>query len=214
MIRVLLADDHELVRTGIKHILSAEPDIEVVAEVNRGEDALRYVRESEVDVILMDLNMPGIGGIEATRRLSQSKPKIRIIVLTVFSDKPYPNQLFEAGARGYLTKGSNADELVAAIRAVFKGERYVSAEVAQRMVVSALPGGDGSPLEQLSARELQVLQMIAEGRGIQDISAQLCLSPKTVSTYRHRVFEKLGVANDVEMTRLALRYGIISELPA
>ncbi len=214
MIKVLLADDHELVRTGIKHILEQESDIQVVAEVNRGEDAIRYVKDNEVDVVLMDLNMPGIGGIEATRRLTQSKPKVRIIVLTVYRDKPYPNQLFEAGARGYLTKGSNASELVLALRAVHAGERYVSAEVAQHMVVSALPGGDDSPLDQLSSRELQVLQMIAEGRGVQEISAHLCLSPKTVSTYRHRVFTKLGVANDVEMTRFALRYGIIKEMPS
>ena len=212
MIKVILIDDHELVRTGIRHILESVADIEVVGEGETGEDALKLTKKYKPDVLLMDLNMPGIGGIEATRRLMQTKPGVQIIVLTVHAEKPYPTQLFKVGAMGYMTKGCSAKELLSAIRTVSKGERYLSTEVAKNLAMSLLPGAEDVPFDHLSHREMQVLLMIAEGENLANISDKLCISPKTVSTYRHRLFEKLDVSNDVELTHLAIKNGLLEDI--
>jgi two-component system invasion response regulator UvrY len=209
VIDVLLVDDHELVRTGIKRLLEDEPGIEVVGEAECGEDALRLVRSSPPDVILMDVSMPGIGGLETTRKLLQIDPGLKVIVVTVHDDEPYPTRLLQAGALGYLTKRCGVGEIVAAIKTVHAGQRYVSSRVARSLALQMLPGSDGSPFDNLSQREMQVMLMVTQGQGIQEISDRLCLSPKTVSTYRYRLFEKLGVHNDVELTHLAMRYGMI-----
>ena len=209
MIRVLIVDDHELVRTGIKRILEDTRDIRVVAEASTGEEALGLVREHQPDVVLMDVNMPGIGGLEATRKLIQSHPELRVIVVTIHVDEPYPTRLLEAGASGYLTKGCAVDEIVDAIQVVHRGERYIGADIARQLALSMLPGGKRSPFDKLSQREMQVMLMVTQGRSIQDISDRLSLSPKTVSTYRYRLYEKLGVDNDVELTHLAMRHGMI-----
>lgn len=211
MIRALLVDDHELVRTGFRRILEAAPDIDVVGEAATGEDAITQVRAAEPDVVLMDLNMPGIGGIEATRRICASHPKVRVIAVTVHCDTPFPTQLHEAGALGYLTKGCPAEEMLQAVRTVAKGKPYMSREVSQKIALAQMSGANaGSPFEQLAAREIQVLMLIIEGRTTQEISDALRLSPKTVSTYRCRLHEKLGVETDVELTHLAIRYGLIA----
>lgn len=209
MIRVLLVDDHELVRTGIKRILDDTRGISVIAEASTGEEAIRQVREHKPDVVLMDVNMPGIGGLEATRKIIQSYPDLRVIVVTIHVDEPYPTRLLEAGASGYLTKGCAVDEIVTAIRVVHQGERYIGADIARQLALSMLPGGERSPFDKLSQREMQVMLMVTQGHNIQDISDKLCLSPKTVSTYRYRLYEKLGVDNDVELTHLAMRHGMI-----
>lgn len=209
MIRVLIVDDHELVRTGIKRILEDTRDIRVIAEASTGEDALLQVRTHQPDVVLMDVNMPGIGGLEATRKIIQSHPGLRVIVVTIHVDEPYPTRLLEAGASGYLTKGCAVDEIVDAIQAVHRGERYIGADIARQLALSMLPGGERSPFDKLSQREMQVMLMVTQGHSIQDISDRLCLSPKTVSTYRYRLYEKLGVDNDVELTHLAMRHGMI-----
>jgi two-component system invasion response regulator UvrY len=209
MIRVLIVDDHELVRTGIKRILEDTRDIRVVAEASTGEEALGLVREHRPDVVLMDVNMPGIGGLEATRKLIQSHPELRVIVVTIHVDEPYPTRLLEAGASGYLTKGCAVDEIVDAIQVVHRGERYIGADIARQLALSMLPGGERSPFDKLSQREMQVMLMVTQGHSIQDISDRLSLSPKTISTYRYRLYEKLGVDNDVELTHLAMRHGMI-----
>jgi two-component system invasion response regulator UvrY len=209
MIRVLIVDDHELVRTGIKRILEDTRDIRVIAEASTGEEALQQVREHRPDVVLMDVNMPGIGGLEATRKIIQSHPDLRVIVVTIHVDEPYPTRLLEAGASGYLTKGCAVDEIVDAIQMVHRGERYIGADIARQLALSMLPGGERSPFDKLSQREMQVMLMVTQGHNIQDISDRLCLSPKTVSTYRYRLYEKLGVDNDVELTHLAMRHGMI-----
>lgn len=209
MIDVMLVDDHELVRTGIKRLLEDAEDIQVVAEACSGEEAINLARKHRPDVVLMDVSMPGIGGLEATRKLLQSNPKIRVVAVTMHKDDVFPSRLLDAGAMGYLTKGSKVDEIVHAIREVVAGRRYISSDIAQTLALSLLPGGGKSPFDMLSQREMQVMIMLMQGHKINDISDKLCLSPKTVSTYRYRLFDKLGVQNDVELTRLAVRHGVI-----
>ncbi len=209
MIELLLVDDHELVRAGIRRILEDTPGIKVIGEASSGEEALKLVREKRPDIVIMDVNMPGIGGLECTRKLVQTDPKLKVIVVTVHVDEPYPTKLLEAGASGYLTKSCAVDEIVLAINTVCSGERYLSADVAQQLALNRLRGGNQSPLETLSQRELQIMLMVTRGQSIQDISDQLCLSPKTVSTYRYRLYEKLDVDNDVELTHLAMRHGML-----
>ncbi len=209
MINVLLVDDHELVRTGIKRLLDDVHDIKVMAEASSGEDAITMVRDNRPDVVLMDVSMPGIGGLEATRRLLTMDPELPVIIVTVHTDDPFPSRLLQAGAVGYLSKGTSVDEMVQAIQDVYEGKRYISPEIAQKLALSMLPGNDASPFDKLSQRELQVLYMLIQGDKVQTISDKLCLSPKTVSTYRSRLFDKLGVRNDAELTRLAMRYGML-----
>ncbi len=212
MISVLLVDDHKLMRTGIKFILDDTADIRVVGEASSGEEALERARVLKPNVILMDVSMPGIGGLEATRKLAMSLPDTHVIVLSAQTAEPFPMRLMEAGAAGYLTKDSAGDEIVTAIRRVLAGERYISAEIARQMALQAVnKNSGGSPFEQLSSREMQVMIMATGGHSVQEISDKLHLSPKTVSTYRSRLFQKLGVNNDVELTRLAMRYGVIEE---
>lgn len=209
MIKVFLVDDHELVRTGIRRLLDDTSGIKVVGEAETGEEAFVEVKKIKPDVVLMDVNMPGIGGLEATRKLLQVNPSLKIIVVTIHAVEPFPTRLLEAGASGYLTKDCGINEIVNAIRAVCEGERYISADIAQEIALNVMPGSPQSPFQTLSQREMQVMMMVTQGQNVQQISDKLCLSPKTISTYRHRLFEKLNVDNDVELTRLAIRHGMI-----
>jgi two-component system invasion response regulator UvrY len=209
MIRVLLVDDHRLVRTGLRRLLEDSTGISVVGEAETGEQGVQLARELKPDIILLDVNMPGIGGFEAAHKLLASDPRTRIIVLSAQALEPMPARLLEAGAAGYLTKACAADEVVTAVRRVHAGERYLSADVARGLAFGAVSGRSPGLLDNLSQRELQVMMMVGQGLSIQDISERLHLSPKTVSTYRYRLFEKLGVHNDVELTRLAIRHGLI-----
>jgi len=213
MIQVLLVDDHGLVRAGIRRLLEDASGIEVVGEAGSGEEAIDYVREHEPGVVIMDVNMPGIGGLEATRKLLHIHPGVKIIVVTVYVEEPFPTRLLEAGAAGYLTKSCAVDEIVSAIYAVQRGERYLSADVARQLALSILPGGRRSVFEKLTQREMQVMLMVTQGFRNQDISDRLCLSPTTISTYRYRLYDKLGVANDVELTHLAIRHGMLECRP-
>jgi len=207
-IRVLLVDHQELVRVGMQRLLDDMPQLSVVGEASRGEDAVQLSRTLKPDVVLMDVQVPGIGGLEATRRIARSRPGVAILVVTPQTDDLFPAQLLEAGASGYLTKHCSIEEIADAIRVVASGERYISADIARQMALSMLPGGEQSPFDRLSQRELQVMMMVAQGQNVHEISTHLCLSSKTVSTYRYRLFDKLGVDNDVELTRLAIRHGI------
>lgn len=212
MITIVLVDDHQLVRSGIRRLLDDAENIEVCGEASSGEEALKLVKQTRPDVVLMDVNMPGIGGLEATRKLLRVDENLRIIALTVHVDEPYPSRLMEAGALGYLTKGCDEAEIVAAIKTVYKGERYIGADIARQMALSGLAGVKKNPFDRLSQREVQVMMMITQGHKVQEISDVLCLSPKTVSTYRYRLYEKLGVDNDVELTHLAIRHDMIDQL--
>lgn len=209
MITVLLVDDHDLVRVGIRRLLTDVQGIKVVGEAKSGEEAVRIVRDLQPNVVLMDVKMPGIGGLEATRKLLRADPDVRVIAVTVYGDEPFPSRLLQAGAAGYLTKGASVDEMVHAIRTVHAGQRYISPEVAQQLALKHLSDNDASPFESLSERELQVMIMITNGMKVQVISDKLCLSPKTVNSYRYRLFEKLGVNSDVELTHLAMRHGLL-----
>ncbi len=211
MINVMLVDDHDLVRSGIKRILTDVGDIDVVAEADSGEQAVRQAREIKPDVILMDLSMPGIGGMEATRKITRSMPGAKIIAVTIHEDEPFPARLLEAGAVGYLTKGCDVREIIDAIKSVYLGKQYLTPGVAQKLALSLVNHRDKDPLEELTQRETQVMLMIVKGEPNKKISEKLCLSPKTTSTYRYRLFEKLGVINDVELTRFAIRHGLIKE---
>jgi two-component system invasion response regulator UvrY len=219
-IRVLLVDDHDVVRAGVKIMLARYKDILVVGEVNSGLKALELVRECHPDVILMDIKMPGdIGGLGATVKLTSSHPNIKIIILSSCEDDPFPGQLLSAGAMGYLHKRCSAQELAQAVRQVHSGSRYITPSVASHLIpegksTNANKGDRSSPFSKLSAREMTVATMMSNGQSIQEVAKKLCISSKTVNTYRYRSFEKLAVKNDIELTHLAIQYKIVDrEMP-
>ncbi|KJU79141.1 chemotaxis protein CheY [Ectopseudomonas oleovorans] len=184
--------------------------LQVVGEACTGEEALLKVRELKPDVVLMDVKMPGIGGLEATRKLMRSHPDIKVVAVTVCEEDPFPTRLLQAGAAGYLTKGAALDEMVQAIRLVFAGQRYIDPQIAQQLALKSFqPQNSGSPFDLLSEREIQIALMIANCHKVQNISDKLCLSPKTVNTYRYRIFEKLSITSDVELALLAVRHGMV-----
>ena len=208
-ITVLLVDDHDLVRAGIAKLLDEVKGIEVIGQARTGEEAVLVAREKHPQVVLMDVRMPGIGGLEATRKLLRLDPDVKVIALTVCEDEPFPSKLLQAGAAGYLTKGSGMEEMIHAIRAVHLGQRYISPEIAQLLALKHLSDDKASPFDSLSEREMQIMMMITAGQKVQDISDKLCLSPKTVNSYRYRLFDKLEVRSDVELTHMAVRHGIL-----
>lgn len=209
MINVLLVDDHELVRTGIRKILDEIKGIKVIGETETGEDAVQFCRKENPDVVLMDMNMPGIGGLEATKKIIRFAPDVKVIVLTVHSEDPFPTKVMQIGAAGYLTKAAGPDEMVNAIRAVNSGQRYITPDIAQQMALNQFKSADENPFNELSERELQIMWMITRGEKVPDISEQLTLSTKTINSYRYRMFDKLKVSNDVELTHLAIRHGML-----
>lgn len=207
--QVLVVDDHELVRQGIMHMLREVEGIEVLAGLASGEEAVAFVRNRPVDVVLMDLNMPGMGGLEATKKILRISPKSKVIIVTICEEDPFPSTLLAAGASGYLTKGAPLVEMIQAINAVHDGQRYISPTIAQHLALKSGAAQD-NPFETLSERELQIAMMIVQCQKVAQISEQLFLSPKTVNCYRYRVFEKLTIQSDVELTLLALRHGLIN----
>ena len=212
MINLLLADDHDLVRTGMRRLLEDVGDLSIIFEATSGEEAVSTCRDESINVVLMDINMPGMGGIEATKKILQRDDSIKIIVVTMNEDEVLAQTLLKLGAAGYLTKGCKITEMVHAIREVMANRRYITPEIAQQLALaSTKTEEDQSPFHELSERELQVMMMVLDGRKTNDISDSLCLSPKTVSTYRHRLFSKLQIKTDVELTRLAISHGIIQQ---
>ena len=210
MINVLVVDDHDLVRTGIRRMLADVAGVSGVGEAASGEEALLRVRELRPDLVLMDVKMPGIGGLEATRKIIRSHSDIKVIAVTACDEEPFPSRLLQAGAAGYLTKGAGLEEMIKAIRQVFAGQRYISADIAQQLALKPFqPQGDASPFDLLSEREMQIALMIAECQKVQSISDKLCLSPKTVNTYRYRIFEKLEITSDVELAMMAVRHRMV-----
>ncbi len=210
MIKLLIADDHDLVRTGIERILQDISDIKVISTAKDGEEAVKFSREHSPDVVLMDINMPGIGGIEATRKLLRHNPDTKVLIVTALKEEPFPSRLLKIGASGYITKDSGAEELTQAIRAVHTGMRYINPGIAQKLALQHLSNEQGeSTLDDLSDRELEVMLMITKGVKVAEIAETLHISPKTVNSYRYRLFEKLEINNDVEMTYLAIRHGMV-----
>jgi two-component system, NarL family, invasion response regulator UvrY len=209
LIKVLIVDDHALVRMGIRRLLDDLPDMSVVGEAENGDVALSLVKSENPDVVLLDMKMPGMDGWEVTRRLNKSHPRVKVIAVTAMCTNTLPSRILQLGAVGYLTKESGAEEMASAIRKVYKGERYLSAEVAQKIVINSLDDSKETMFDQLSEREMQVMMMITSGMTVQEITETLFLSSKTVNGYRYRIFEKLAVKNDVELTFLALKHHII-----
>ncbi|AZZ45485.1 two-component system response regulator UvrY [Pseudomonas sp. Choline-3u-10] len=213
LIRVLVVDDHDLVRTGISRMLADIDGLQVVGQAESGEVAIKKSRDLKPDVVLMDVKMPGIGGLEATRKLLRSNPDLKVIAVTICEEDPFPTRLLQAGAAGYLTKGAALDEMIQAIRMVFAGQRYISPQIAQQLALKSFqPKVNGSPFDLLSEREIQIALMIANCQKVQAISDKLCLSPKTVNTYRYRIYEKLSITSDVELALLAVRHGMVDTI--
>ena len=183
--------------------------LQVVGQAESGEESLIKARELKPDVVLMDVKMPGIGGLGATTKLLRSHPDIKVVVVTVCEEDPFPTRLLQAGAAGYLTKGAGLAEMVQAIRLVFAGQRYISPQIAQQLAIKSFQPVSDSPFDALSEREIQIALMIVGCQKVQSISDKLCLSPKTVNTYRYRIFEKLSISSDVELTLLAVRHGMV-----
>src|SRR5712671_5318273 len=208
-IRVLIADDHGVVAEGLKHLVDAQPDMAVIACVEDGREAVRMAGETRPDVVVMDLSMPELNGAEATRSIMQRDPKCRVIVLSMYAEREYVRRALKAGAVGYVVKRSAAKELVDAIRATHAGQRYLSSRVADVVIEDSAADGKDDRLAKLSAREREVLQLIAEGRTGAEIAERLTLSQKTVETYRARLIEKLGIRDVPGLVRFAIQSGLV-----
>jgi len=183
--------------------------VRIVGEADCGEDGVQLAQQLQPDVILMDVSMPGIGGVEACRRILQRDPAQKIIVLTIHNEQTFPKRMLEIGARGYLTKECGVDEMLLAIKQVYGGSAYIAPSIAQQLALSLLPGNQHNPIDRLSRREFQVMLMISHGLTNAAISEKLCLSPKTVSTYRLRLLEKLGAQNEVDLVKIAVEQGMV-----
>ncbi|MGQ0546264.1 MAG: response regulator [Betaproteobacteria bacterium] len=210
MIRILIADDHGVVAEGLKHLIEAQADMQVVAIAADGREAVRAARELRPDVVLMDLSMPELNGADAARAILERDAKCRVIVLSMYSEREYVRRALKAGAAGYVVKRSAAKEVVEAIRAVSGGGRYLSPRVADVAIDDSAGESSGDPLSRLSAREREVLQLLAEGRTGAEIAQRLSLSQKTVETYRARLVEKLGIRDVAGLVRFAIQRGLVS----
>jgi two-component system, NarL family, response regulator NreC len=211
--RILLADDHQITRSGLRALLEQQPDMAVVGEADNGRLAVRMAAELKPDVIVMDINMPELNGIEATRQIRTELPHTKIIALSMHSDKRYVAGMLKAGVSGYLLKNCAFDELVTAINSVVRHQSYLSPAIADTVMkdyASILEGLDPSPASQLSSREREVLQLIAEGSSTRDISERIHVSVKTVETHRQQIMRKLSVRSVAELTKIALREGLTS----
>jgi len=208
VIKVVLIDDHELVRTGFRMILQQQPDMQISGEAGTAEEGLRLIRAKAPDIALVDVHMPGMSGIELTERVSRSKLATHIIIVTVVDDARFPKRLLDAGALGYLTKGCTSEELLDAVRQVASGRRYLAPAVAQQLALATLDG-EGSPFDALSSRELEVAMMLVRGKALTMIGEQLNLSPKTVSTYKQRLMEKLQVDHVISLAHLMTIHGLL-----
>jgi DNA-binding NarL/FixJ family response regulator len=206
MIRVVVADDHTILREGLKQLLLAAGDIDIVGEAGDGHDVMKLVRTVEFDVLLLDMSMPGKSGTELIRQVKAERPRLRVLVLSMHEEQQYAVRAIKAGASGYLTKESASAQIVTAIRKVAAGGAFISAEEAEQLALSSMPHAEGPPHATLSDREYQVFQRLAAGVSVSDIATELNLSGKTVSTHKARLMEKLGVSNPAELIRYALRH--------
>ena len=211
-IKTLVADHHSLFRAGLVALLSDVEGIEVVGEAEDGEQAVELTQRLSPHVATLEIALPGIGGLEATRRIRKFHARTRVVMITGAWEAPYPAQSMRAGARGFVTKRGTVEEVVLAIKRAFIGRRFVSADVAERLAFQSFDTAGRSPFDQLSGRELQITLMVVNCQRVQDISTNLQLSPKTINSYRYRIFEKVGVTSDVELAMLAIKYGMVNPL--
>lgn len=212
MIRTIVADNHRLFRAGVIRLLSDVKAIEVIGEADDGEEAVEMTHKLNPHVVSLEIAMPGIGGLEAARRIVKSESRAQVVMLTGAWDAPYPSQALRAGACGFVTKRGAPEEVALAIKRAFAGKRFVSADIAQRLAFQIFDDGGVSPFEQLSGRELQIALMVVNCQRVNDISAHLHLSTKTVNSYRYRIFDKLNVSTDVELAMLAVKHGMVNPL--
>ena len=211
MIKIILADDHCLVRTGLQRLLDDIEHFTVIGEADNGVDAIALVAEKQPDVVILDINMPKLNGLETTERLHRDFPDVKILIISMHSDEIFPQRLLKAGAHGYLTKDSGIQEIAHAISEVMASRSYICNEVSRKLALVNTGTGKESPFINLSKRELQVLSLTLKSLKVNEISEALSLSPKTVSTYRYRLFSKLSVQSDMELVKLAMQYGFIEE---
>ncbi len=209
MIRILIADDHSIVRQGLKQIVSECPGMVVAGEAESGQEVLELVRKDDFDVAIVDIAMPARGGLEILRDLKAEKPSMKVMVLSMYSEEQYAIRSLRDGASAYLTKGSAPDELVQAIRAVAEGKRYITPAVAERMATYIEMDSERPPHEKLSDRELQVLVLLGSGRSVGDIAGELSLSVKTISTYRTRILEKTGMETTAQLIKYAVQHDLV-----
>jgi DNA-binding NarL/FixJ family response regulator len=211
VIRVVIADDHTIVREGLKQILRASSDLEIVGEAGNGHEVLQRVRELDFDVLLLDISMPGKSGMDLIKQVKTEKPKLRVLVLSMHQEHQYAVRAIKAGASGYLTKESATTLLVSAIRKVAGGGAFITAEVAEQLALGAMPNVGGPPHASLSDREYQVFNFLVSGKTVSEIAEQLNVSVKTVSTHKARLMEKMGLANQADLIRYAIRHRLIDE---
>ena len=209
MIRIVVADDHAIVRQGLRQVLAAEGDFEVSGEASSYAEVMQLLRREGCDVLILDVAMPGRNGIETLKQVKQEWPKLPVLILSMYPEDQYAFRALKAGASGYLTKQVAAEQIVAAIRTICRGRRYITPELAEELANSFDQDRDTPPHELLSDREFQTLKLIAVGRTLQQIGDALALSPKTVSVYRARVLAKLKLSSNVELTRYALEKGLL-----
>lgn len=209
MKRILIADDHEIVRRGLRQILTDEFPKLQVGDASDARSAVEAVRKQAWDAVLLDINMPGRSGLEVLEELKRLRPAMPVVVLTAFPEEDYAVRAFKLGASGYVTKESASDELLAALRKALTGGRYVTASLAEKLAASIAGDAPATPHETLSNRELQVLRLIARGRTIKEVAAELALSEKTIGTYRARLSEKMGLSTNVELARYALQHKLV-----
>ena len=208
--RVLIADDHEIVRRGLKQILNDEFEKLKVHEAENSQAAMDTVLQHPLDLVLLDINMPGRSGLEVLEQIRQERPKLPVLVLSAYPEEDYALRCLKLGAAGYLTKRSASAELLTALHKALGGGKYVTASMAEKLAAALSDGASASaPHDTLSNRELQVLRLIAAGRSIKQVAAELSLSEKTVATYRTRISEKMGLATNVELTRYAMQHGLV-----
>jgi two-component system invasion response regulator UvrY len=209
MIKILIADDHAVVREGVKHILSESNDIVIADEANNGHEALEKVLKNDFDLILMDIAMPGRDGLEILKDIKAQKPKLPVLILSMFPEEQYALRALKSGASGYMTKESIPDELVKAVQKISLGGKYISSSFSEKLF-SILDSGREKPLhENLSDREYQVMRMIATGKTLKEIADELSLSVKTISTYRSRILEKMDMKNNAELTHYAIKNALV-----
>ncbi|HVZ43710.1 MAG TPA: response regulator transcription factor [Ramlibacter sp.] len=208
MIRIVIADDHAIVREGLKRIVGEVGDLQVVGEAADGNDVVKRVRELDFDVLVLDLSMPGRSGMELIKQVKSERPKLRILVLSMHQESQYAVRAIKSGASGYLTKESAPAQLELAIRKIAAGGAYISTEVAEQLALGAMPGSEAVPHEALSDREFQVFRMLVKGTSVTDIASELHLSVKTVSTHKSNLMQKLGVDNQSDLVRYAMKHGL------
>ena len=214
MIRIVLVDDHALVRTGIRSLLEHHGGFEVLAEGGSGEEALQLVRKHKPDILLLDLSMPGMSGLEVIRRLTRSDSKQKVAILTMHTDSPFPRKVLETGALGYFSKGSPAEDLVRGLHLIARGQHFISADIAQQIALSLMPGAEQSPFERLTPREFETALALVNGVRLQTLADQLRVGYKSVCSFKQRGMQKLGTKTVADLTQLAIQHGLVTLAPS